>query len=132
MRRRRQLRLLRGGAEGGGGEESRGWIEHGGGEHVVVALRGEWDASNCDRVRQLLTTVTGRHELVVLDLSQVTFADSTILALAVAAQAAQRAAGGSLRLVVAGEPVRVLLDSTGLRHALAVYPSRTAALRRPA
>jgi anti-sigma B factor antagonist len=130
MRRGRHLRVLLGGAgERGERNASRGWLEHAGAERCVVALRGEWDTSNCDRFRELLASVTGWYPIVVIDLTQVTFADSTVLALAVAAQASQRAAGGTLRVVAASGAVEHLLDQTGLREVLDVYPSREAALR---
>jgi anti-anti-sigma factor len=130
MRRPKHLQVLRGGAAATDeAPPARGWLEHAGVERCVVSLRGEWDASNCDRLRELLAGVTGGYPLVVLDLSQVSFADSTVLALAVAAQAGQRSAGGDLRLVVPSGPVELLLDSTGLRDALDVYPSRDDALR---
>jgi anti-anti-sigma factor len=130
MRRPRQLRLLLGGA----GERSertspRGWLEHAGAERCVVALRGEWDASNVDRLRELLGGVAGWYPVVVIDLSQVTFADSSVLALAVAAQASQRAAGGTLRVVVGSDAVEHLLQQTGLGDVLDVYGSRADALR---
>jgi anti-anti-sigma factor len=127
MRRFRHLRVVRDG-------DPRGWLEHAGAERSIVALRGEWDASNCDRFRELLDGVAGWYPIVVIDLSQVTFADSTVLALVVAAQAGQRAAGGALRVVVASEAVDHLLDQTGLRDELDVYASREEALhlREPA
>jgi anti-anti-sigma factor len=130
MRRPRHLARLRGGAgRREAGADAHGWLEHAGAEVCIVALRGRWDASSTDRGRELLVGVTGWYPTVVLDLSQVTFADSTVLALAIACQAGQRAAGGELRVVVPAGPVGALLDSTGLRDALDVYPSRGEALR---
>src|SRR5690242_17320971 len=118
-------------AQAGAGEPAAtaGWLEHAGIERCIVALRGEWDASTSQRARDLLDAVTECYRIIVLDLLQVTFADSSLLGLAVVCQASQRAAGGELRVVVAPGPLPLMLDSTGLREVLDVYPSREAALR---
>jgi anti-sigma B factor antagonist len=132
MRATRHLRLRRTRAALTGTAATHGWVEHDGPDRCVVSLRGEWDASNCDRLRELMSGVTGWYHVLVLDLTQVTFADSTVLALAVATQAAQRAAGGELRVVTTSAEIDALLDATGLRQALDVHGSRSDALRQHA
>jgi anti-sigma B factor antagonist len=108
------------------------WVERAGPDRCVVALRGDWDVTNSERLGALLDQVAeGGYALVVLDLEQVTFADSTVLALAIAAQAKLHATGGQLRIVGATPALAVLLEATGLRGELPVYRSRGEALRLP-
>jgi anti-anti-sigma factor len=94
----------------------------------VLALLGEWDIANADELRDLLDASVGRYPRVVLDLSRVVFADSTIVALTVRAQHRQREGGGELRLVVGPGVVDLLLRATGLRGMFAVFETRAAAL----
>jgi anti-sigma B factor antagonist len=114
-----------------GAPAGHGWVEHADDGRCVVALRGEWDLSNSDVLRDLLERVSAAYSSVILDLSQVTFADSTVLSEMVACQARLRAGGGALSLVVAGDPVRLLLDVAGLSELFDIHGTRQAARRSP-
>jgi anti-anti-sigma factor len=73
---------------------------------VEVALRGELDLSTIDKVEQELTRVEADgHELIVLDLSGLTFLDSTGLRTIVTAD--QRARRSGRRVVVLKGPETV-------------------------
>lgn len=76
------------------------------GAETRVALRGELDLSTTDKVQQELERVeAATPDVVVLDLSGLTFLDSTGLRLIVAAD--QRARAGNRRLVLVKGPAAV-------------------------
>jgi len=87
----------------------------------VLHLRGELDAHEASQIRARL------HELidegpstVVVDLSAVTFLDSTILGLLVGGLRRMREQGGELRLVYPPDPARRIFAFTGLDR---VFPA---------
>jgi stage II sporulation protein AA (anti-sigma F factor antagonist) len=76
---------------------------------AVVALTGELDLARADALRHALLRAQDAHALVVVDLAAVTFLDSTVVGVLVAAARRCREAG--LQLVVAhaqGMPRKVL------------------------
>ena len=84
---------------------------------VVVSLAGELDLYNAEEVRRaLLDTLADGAELLVVDLAEVTFIDST--ALGVLIEARSRLADRSgFRLAAPGLEVRRALEVSGLdRH----------------
>lgn len=98
---------------------------------TVVRAVGEIDVSTAPELRARL------HELdesatVVVDLSEVTFLDSTGLGVLVATlkRIRESEAGGDLRLVVTRPQVSKVLDVTGLATVFSVFPSLDAALNR--
>lgn len=68
------------------------------GHVAVVALHGELDLASADRVRALLHQACADRALVVVDMSQVTFIDSSIMGVFVGANKRCVASGGMLRL----------------------------------
>lgn len=73
---------------------------------LVVGLAGELDISNAGRIEQELRRVEGREpSIVVLDLRDLQFIDSTGLRLVVAADARARQHGWRLRVVRGPETV---------------------------
>ncbi len=99
-----------------------------GDELGVIAMRGEVDISTSPRFRECFDQLIddGVRRLVV-DLSEVTFLDSTTLGVLVGG--AQRIAdlGGSIALVVVGRSLLRVLAITELDRVFAVYDSREAA-----
>jgi anti-anti-sigma factor len=98
---------------------------------VILELSGELDVAAASNLRRRFEMALERRpELVVADLAQVTFADSSALRELLHADAAMRAAG--TRFVAAALPAVVerLLDVTRARELLTVAPSVEAALRR--
>ena len=99
------------------------------GDRTVVRVAGEIDIASADRLRdrigQLLAD--GRTDLVV-DLTQVTFMDSTGLGLLVGALKRVRLAGGRLELVVDSERLLKVFRITGLLQVFSIHETLDAAL----
>lgn len=97
--------------------------------HGVLRVRGEVDLGTAnalgDRALALLQT-TSAH--LVLDLSGVTFMDSTGLKVLIAIQRRAALAGGSLAVAGATRPVHRLLTITGLDEAFTLVDSVEQAL----
>jgi anti-sigma B factor antagonist len=97
----------------------------------VVTLRGELDAHDAPTLR---TTFSEALEAappqprVVLDLTQVTFLDSTALGCIVGLLRRVGEADGELRVVLPGAPTVRIFEITGLDAILPTYPTRAAAL----
>lgn len=96
----------------------------------VVMVRGEVDLWTCPVFEQALAegltaaAASGR-PTVVVDLSAVSFLDSSGLGVLLAAN---QAAGVTLRLVVTGHAVKRTLQVSGTDRVLDVHPSLDAAL----
>jgi anti-anti-sigma factor len=89
------------------------------GDRSTVALRGELDLSGVDRARQAIEEAeAGEASLLVLDLSELDFIDST--GLEVMLRAARRAQDDGRRLVVQrpSRYVRRLLEMTAIDQSL--------------
>jgi anti-anti-sigma factor len=99
---------------------------------AVVVVSGELDYGASPRLRECLfghIRAGGRH--IVVDLSAVTFIDSTAIGVLVAAVTGLReSGGGSLAVVCAEENDRVLriFDIAGVASVLALYRSAVEAL----
>jgi anti-sigma B factor antagonist len=87
---------------------------------VVVAVSGEIDTANNHRLEQLLVSIAddGRRDGVVVDLGKVSFIDSSGLRALLTGQRAVVAARRSFCIGDASEPVRRVLEITGLSDAL--------------
>jgi anti-sigma B factor antagonist len=89
------------------------------GDRATVALRGELDLSGVDRARQAIEQAeSGAAALLILDLSELDFIDST--GLEVLLRAAQRAHDDGRRLIVQrpSRYVRRLLEMTAIDRSL--------------
>jgi anti-sigma B factor antagonist len=89
------------------------------GDRATVALRGELDLAGVDRARQAIEQAeAGDASLLVLDLSQLEFIDST--GLEVVLRAARRAHDDGRRLIVQrpSRYVRRLLEITAIDQSL--------------
>ena len=92
------------------------------GDVAVLAASGEVDvftAPDLDRAIEA-QLAEGRSQLVV-DLSSVSFLDSTGLGVLVKGLKGARESGGSLRLVVTSERIRKIFDITGLDAAMPLF-----------
>jgi anti-sigma B factor antagonist len=86
------------------------------GRDGVVYLRGELDVSTEPEARSIVLVEAGRGLSLTLDMSKLTFCDSTGLKLVMQALLALRK-GGRLRVVGANRYLRKLLEISGLgRH----------------
>ena len=80
----------------------------------VVAVPAEVDIGNAHRLREALESAGSGQEVLVADLSQTEFCDSSGLSALLMAHKRMQARGGELRLVLGGPVVRRLLSLTGM------------------
>jgi len=98
-------------------------------ELSVVDVAGEVDVFSAPELAEQLTQLfdAGRRTVVV-DLTSVTFLDSTGLGTLVAARNRAEEAGGQLPIIGSGERVLKLFRITGLDEVFEIYPSIEAAV----
>lgn len=95
----------------------------------ILTVRGEIDVSTAPELRDKLVQVNQQgHSTVVVDLSAVTFLDSTALGVLVSGLKRFRSAGGDLRLVVTGRSVSKVLEITGLVDVFKIFETAQAAV----
>lgn len=99
------------------------------GARTVVHVGGEIDVASADRLREQVAHLLaeGRTDLVV-DLTDVSFMDSTGLGLLVGTLKRVRLAGGRLGLVVTSERILKVLRITGLTEVFTIHDTLDAAL----
>ena len=99
------------------------------GARTVVHVAGEIDVASADRLRERLarTVAEGGTDLVV-DLTGVTFMDSTGLGLLVGTLKRVRTAGGRMALVLDAEPLLKVFRITGLHQVFTIHPTLDEAL----
>jgi len=88
------------------------------GETATLVISGEVDLASAPRLRDQFQRLEARN--VVVDLSGVTFIDSTGLGVLVAALKRTREAGGELTLRAPTRSTRKVLDITGLSQLVAI------------
>ena len=95
----------------------------------VVVLGGEVDIYTAPRFRECMLELLddGVVQLVV-DLSAVTFIDSTALGVLIGGVRRINSAGGAMSLVVGSRPVERVLGITGLDRVFAIHKTREAAV----
>ena len=97
----------------------------------VVSVRGEIDVATAPRLRDELASTPGLGvDLCVVDLSAVTFLDSTALGVLVSAAQMCQEAGGELRLVVTAPHIYKVFTITGLDGVFAIHADIDQALLR--
>jgi anti-sigma B factor antagonist len=95
----------------------------------VVSVAGEIDVASAPSLAAKLEEVVDRGRVeIVLDLSEVTFLDSSGLAVLVKYLKRVLPAGGQIRLVVTNRAVRQAIEITHLDTVFAVYDDLDAAL----
>ncbi len=101
------------------------------GEHTaVVQLRGRLDLLVASEVKQRLTkAVQDGFQLLVIDMSEVSFVDSSGLGALIGGLKAARMAGGDLRLANVGSQAMAILELTTLNRVLRPYPNVAEALQ---
>ena len=104
--------------------------EAGGDNIEIVTLHGEHDLGTLPQVREAFETAAGDDKALVIDLSAATFIDSSILGAVLEARrvAGEADRGFAVTCDGAAEPVRRVLEVTGLAEELPVHPNREAAL----
>ncbi|MFC4089848.1 MULTISPECIES: STAS domain-containing protein [Micromonospora] len=92
-----------------------------------MALSGELDLTAVDQLRDLLTTTLRINPVVDVDLSQLTFLDSTFLSVLVTAYHDATAAGGTLNLISPAPPATSARSSPSLASCPCSNPTTPAA-----
>jgi anti-sigma B factor antagonist len=96
----------------------------------VLAVRGEIDVASAPEFHASLSDLIGQgHEVVMVDLSEVSFIDSTGLGVLVGAEKEMRQSSRDLRLVVTQPQITRLLELTGLDEVFTVLSSTSDAVR---
>jgi anti-anti-sigma factor len=99
-----------------------GHRSHRDGDRCVVALHGELDMAGVDDLHELLAGALSRAPSVVLDLSAVTFIDSTVINTLIKTHQAAIAAGSRFAVTNATRQVHRVLDMTGVLPTLSDAP----------
>jgi anti-sigma B factor antagonist len=95
----------------------------------LVELSGEVDLYTAPRFKDDLVALVDAGVVdIVIDLSQVTFIDSTALGVIIGGVKRLHERDGRLALVASSRPVVRILDITGLDRVLTVFDTREAAL----
>jgi anti-sigma B factor antagonist len=104
------------------------------GEDVaVIALSGEVDIYSAPQFKE--TLVKGIDEgarRIIVDLTNVSFIDSTALGVLVSGAKRVRPQNGGLDIVCADENITRIFEITGLDRIFGIYPTREEALKGPA
>ena len=96
----------------------------------VISVRGEVDIATATRFREFLeASIEGDPDAVVIDLTGVTFIDSTGLGVLIGARKRCDAAGHSLRLVVSEPRILKVFEITGLTELFEIHPTLALAVR---
>ena len=100
------------------------------GDHAVLSVRGDVDVYTCARLRSDLLAIneSGRHRIAV-DLTELTFCDSSGLGILVHAVKRANGAGGAIALYGAPEHFLRVLRVTGLTKILPPFAERAEALQ---
>lgn len=90
----------------------------------VVFVEGEIDVATAPPLRERLQEqVAAGHATVVVDLTAVSFLDSTALGVLVGALKRSRQAGGSLPLVINEPRILKVFEITGLTEVFPIHPT---------
>jgi len=99
---------------------------------TVLAVRGELDLATIDVLKTTVSTYIGRTGHIVLDLSEMTFCDSTGLGTFVGLHRQSAAAGGRLSLAAPRRRIDDLLKLSGIDRVIPVFATPHQALTAPA
>jgi anti-sigma B factor antagonist len=95
---------------------------------VVLVAEGEFDAYTAPELREALEEARPGDSPLVVELSRVSFMDSTALGLLVRAVKDVRERGGDIRVVLPSTTARRIFEITTLDRVLPVAVSRSAAV----
>jgi anti-sigma B factor antagonist len=93
------------------------------GDQIIVALKGEIDLENSPAARELLLGSVAENRNLLVDLSGVTYIDSSGVASLVEALQASRKNGTGFALAAASEAARRVLELARLDKVFTMYDS---------
>ena len=97
--------------------------------HHVIAVRGEIDLFTAPELKQALTeAIEGGEHRVAIDLTDVSFLDSTALGVLIGAVKRLRSRGGALAIVNTEPSIAKTFEITGLDQIFTIVASRAEAL----
>jgi anti-sigma B factor antagonist len=97
--------------------------------HYVIAARGEIDLFTAPELKQVITDVIESGERrVAIDLSEVSFLDSTALGVLIGAVKRLRSRGGALAVINTDSSIAKTFEITGLDQIFTIVASRAEAL----
>jgi anti-sigma B factor antagonist len=96
---------------------------------TVVFLEGEADAYNCNQIKTALGEIieAGRHR-VLIDLSSLSYMDSSAIGVLVAAKTSMHKQGGDLKVCSPTRAVVKVFEITRVGSFLEVHPDQAGAL----
>ncbi len=104
-------------------------IEKREGQVAVVTPDGRLDLASASEFKQTLNDIVEAGDrILVVDLSNVSFVDSSGLGALISGMKATRLAGGDLRIARVGEQARLILELTTLDKVIKIYPTVEEAL----
>jgi anti-sigma B factor antagonist len=118
----------RGSGEPGDGQNLSVRIERVGANTSVVVFTGELDLSTIPQVEKQLAAQVSRKRGVIVDLTRVTFIDSSGIALLIRAFRATRETGTLNIVIAAGSQVDRVFHLAGIDRALPLFTERASAL----
>ncbi|MEU3957097.1 STAS domain-containing protein [Streptomyces achromogenes] len=99
-------------------------------DRALLTVRGDLDLHTAHRLGDVLQPLlSGDEHMVLVDLSAVTFLDSTGLTMLISAYRTARSTGARLALIAPSPPVREMLRLTGVDRVVDAYPSPDAVPR---
>ncbi len=99
------------------------------GQAAVITPEGRLDLASASEFKQILTdAVEAGDRILVVDLSNVPFVDSSGLGALISGMKATRIAGGDLRIAEVGDQARLILELTSLDKVMKIYPTVEEAL----
>lgn len=97
--------------------------------YVLVSVVGELDVATAPRLRnQLSKTLDDGRPTLVMDLTGVTFVDSTALGVLIEASKLCGANGGTMRIAVSEPRILKVFEITGLTELFDIRPNRLEAI----
>jgi len=97
--------------------------------HFVIAARGEIDLFTAPELKQVVTdAIASGERRVVIDLTDVSFPDSTALGVLIGAVKRLRSRGGALAIVNTEPSITKTFEITGLDQIFTILPDRDEAL----
>jgi anti-anti-sigma factor len=97
--------------------------------YVLVSVVGELDVATAPQLRNHLNkALGGGRQTAVLDLTGVTFVDSTALGVLIEANKLCDANGGTMRIAASESRVLKVFEITGLTELFDIRPTRSAAI----